>query len=185
MSVQGEINKALGTAAAAASIAKGISVAKEKEAQAEEDKKKLAEKEAAKDAAKKEADELKAKKQAEAEKKSAEREEAAKAKEKKIEDRQNLLFLEQSQNKVEAQRRSIAGLNKKKEENAALENELKATIKSKKTGRIARREAMASLLDLQEQDKVLDVDVSTRERLLKERQEMAANVRKEFNYGEK
>lgn len=191
MSIQGEINKAIGSAAVAASIAKGVSIAKEKKEKEAEDERKKAEKEAEsakkqaeKDAAKKQADELKAQKQAAAEKKAAEKEEAAKAKEKKIEDRQNLLFLEQSQSKIEAQRRSIRGIDKKMDENQSLQADLKKTISNKRTGRTARREAMASLMDLQEQAKMLKADKTSRERLLKERQSMAENARREFTYGE-
>lgn len=149
MSVQGEVNKALGTAAAAASIAKGISVAKEKEAKA------------------------------------ADKEEAAKAEEKKIQERQDLLFLEQSQNKIEGQRKSIEGLDKKIEKNQQDIAKFQKAARYKRSGKEAMAEAKASLADALEQDRIFKADKAERKRLLAEREQMAANVRKEFNYGEK
>lgn len=185
MSVQGAINDSLNAVAKAAVIGKAVSMAEEKQKQDAIKEDQRAKKEAEKEAAKKQADALKAQKQAEAEKKSAEREEAAKAKEKKIQERQDLLFLEQSQSKIEAQRRAIGSIDKKTAELEGNIDKYQKASRYKRSGKQAMAEAKASLADALEQRKTLIADRTARYTLLKQREQMAETARKEFNYGEK
>lgn len=184
MSVQGEINQALGVVAKTAAIAKGFSMAEQQKQEKADKEKAKAEKEAKKEAEKKQADALKAQQREQAEKKAADKEAVAMAKEKKIQDRQDLLFLEQSQNKVEAQRRAIAGIDKKLPELEGSIAKYQKASRYKRSGKQAMAEARASLEDALEQRKTLQADRSARYTLLKQREQMMANARKEFNYGE-
>lgn len=182
MGVQSEIGKTLGVAAAAASIAKGFSLAKEKEAKAEELEAIKSEREAEEES-KKKFKEAKAKKEnelkeAEAAKEKAIKEQKAKDLEKKRQEkeeetsfRENVTQLQVNENAIKQNNSEIARLNQKisdfDKENGKTIKDTQARIKRlnnlKNKGGNARMEAEAFLEDLMGQKRTL---TNARERRL-------------------
>lgn len=140
MSVQGEINRSLGLAAASASVAEGLKVARAKE-----------------------------------ERESKQEAERA-AKEKKTAERQELLFQEQSYNKIKGQEKAISEIDAKLSELdpviKSTEGEAKRLANLRNQGGKRRAEALASLDDLLSQRKSWLADKAQREAFVRRRQKL-------------
>lgn len=186
MSIQSEFGKTLGVAATAASIAKGFSTAKAKEEKAEEQEYMKAQKEA----------EAKAEAMAKANKgkelrealiaTEAEREKKAK----EMQERQDLTFMEVSQNKIEAQRKAMKTIEgemaKIDPEIAKRQRRANSLNNLRNKGGMKGEEARASLEDALSQQATLKRDWETRKKLMEQRIAMVEQLqnRKEIEDGE-